>query len=88
MTLARLVGDWNGIWSSLVKPNLLTDSVVLFAAAASLFPEFLDVFHKNSSSAIFDLLEDYQTLCQDKVGGTLSMKKKKIEHVDEHLNSY
>eukprot|EP00066_Takifugu_rubripes_P007339 XP_003972778.1 PREDICTED: nuclear pore complex protein Nup107 [Takifugu rubripes] len=36
------------------------------AAAASLFPEFLDVFHKNSS-AIFELLEDYQTLCQDKV---------------------
>uniref|UniRef100_A0A674MQ29 Nuclear pore complex protein n=1 Tax=Takifugu rubripes TaxID=31033 RepID=A0A674MQ29_TAKRU len=34
--------------------------------AASLFPEFLDVFHKNSS-AIFELLEDYQTLCQDKV---------------------
>lgn len=78
MTLARLVGVWNGIWSSLVKQNLLTDSAVVpFAAAASLFPEFLDVFHKNSSSAIFDLLEDYQTLCQDKVGGTLCMNKKK-----------
>lgn len=78
MTLARLVGDWNGIWFSLVKQNLLTDSAVVpSAAAASLFPEFLDVFHKNSSSAVFDLLEDYQTLCQDKVGGTLCMNKKK-----------
>lgn len=77
MTLARLVGDWNGIWYFIFN-GILTDSVVvLFAAAASLFPEFLDVFHKNSSSAVFDLLEDYQTLCQDKVGGTLCMNKKK-----------
>lgn len=37
------------------------------AAAASLFPEFLGSFLKHSSSAVFDLLEDYQTLCQDKV---------------------
>lgn len=37
------------------------------AAAASLFPEFLGAFHKHSSSAVFELLEDYQTLCQDKV---------------------
>ncbi|XP_029016578.1 nuclear pore complex protein Nup107 isoform X2 [Betta splendens] len=37
------------------------------AAAASLFPEFLSSFLKHSSSAVFDLLEDYQTLCQDKV---------------------
>lgn len=37
------------------------------AAAASLFPEFLTSFLKHSSSAVFELLEDYQTLCQDKV---------------------
>ncbi|TKS90472.1 Nuclear pore complex protein [Collichthys lucidus] len=37
------------------------------AAAASLFPEFLGSFLKHSSSAVFELLEDYQTLCQDKV---------------------
>ncbi|XP_061570340.1 nuclear pore complex protein Nup107 isoform X1 [Cololabis saira] len=37
------------------------------ASAASLFPEFLASFVKHSSSAVFDLLEDYQALCQDKV---------------------
>ncbi|XP_061523794.1 nuclear pore complex protein Nup107 isoform X1 [Phycodurus eques] len=37
------------------------------AAATSLFPEFLASFLKHSSSAVFELLEDYQTLCQDKV---------------------
>ncbi|CAK6980402.1 nuclear pore complex protein Nup107 [Scomber scombrus] len=37
------------------------------AAAASLFPEFLGSFLKHSSSAVFELLEDYQTLCQEKV---------------------
>ncbi|XP_041833372.1 nuclear pore complex protein Nup107 [Melanotaenia boesemani] len=37
------------------------------AAAATLFQEFLSSFLKHSSSAVFDLLEDYQTLCQDKV---------------------
>ncbi|XP_069580097.1 nuclear pore complex protein Nup107 [Brachyistius frenatus] len=36
-------------------------------AAASLFPEFLMSFLKHSSSAVFELLEDYQALCQDKV---------------------
>ena len=43
-------------------------SPLLFSlAAASLFPEFLASFVKFSSSAVFDLLEDYQDLCQDKV---------------------
>ncbi|XP_077566025.1 nuclear pore complex protein Nup107 [Stigmatopora nigra] len=37
------------------------------AAATSLFPEFLASFLKHSSSAVFDLLEDYQALCRDKV---------------------
>lgn len=37
------------------------------AAAASLFPEFRTSFLKHSSSAVFELLEDYQALCQDKV---------------------
>uniref|UniRef100_A0A4W6CP34 Nuclear pore complex protein n=1 Tax=Lates calcarifer TaxID=8187 RepID=A0A4W6CP34_LATCA len=35
--------------------------------AGDLFPEFLASFLKHSSSAVFDLLEDYQALCQDKV---------------------
>lgn len=39
---------------------------------ASLFPEFLGAFLKHSSSAVFELLEDYQTLCQDKVGSPFS----------------
>lgn len=38
------------------------------SVAASLFPEFLGAFHRNSSSAVFELLDDYQALCQDKVG--------------------
>ncbi|XP_054608406.1 nuclear pore complex protein Nup107 isoform X2 [Dunckerocampus dactyliophorus] len=37
------------------------------AAATSLFPEFLASFLKHSSTAVFELLEDYQMLCQDKV---------------------
>ncbi|KAM3588024.1 uncharacterized protein V6R79_019342 [Siganus canaliculatus] len=37
------------------------------AAAASLFPEFLGSFLKHSSTAVFELLEDYQTLCQEKM---------------------
>ncbi|XP_056132105.1 nuclear pore complex protein Nup107 [Lampris incognitus] len=37
------------------------------AAAGSLFSEFLASFQRYSSSAVFELLEDYQALCQDKV---------------------
>ncbi|XP_013888337.1 nuclear pore complex protein Nup107 [Austrofundulus limnaeus] len=37
------------------------------AAAASLFPEFLASFLKHSASAVFELLEDYQNICQEKV---------------------
>lgn len=51
-----------------VKEFVIWLCSLLFAAAASLFPEFLGVFHKNTSTAVFDLLEDYQALCQDKVG--------------------
>ncbi|XP_061770314.1 nuclear pore complex protein Nup107 [Nerophis ophidion] len=36
-------------------------------AATGLFPDFLASFLKHSSSAVFELLEDYQTLCLDKV---------------------
>uniref|UniRef100_A0A8D0CX12 Nuclear pore complex protein n=1 Tax=Sander lucioperca TaxID=283035 RepID=A0A8D0CX12_SANLU len=36
------------------------------AAAASLFPEFLASLVKHSSSAVFELLDEYQTLCQEK----------------------
>uniref|UniRef100_A0A3Q2P8W9 Nuclear pore complex protein n=1 Tax=Fundulus heteroclitus TaxID=8078 RepID=A0A3Q2P8W9_FUNHE len=35
--------------------------------AGSLFPEFLAAFLKHSSSAVFELLEDYQNICQEKV---------------------
>uniref|UniRef100_A0A8C9SYL9 Nuclear pore complex protein n=1 Tax=Scleropages formosus TaxID=113540 RepID=A0A8C9SYL9_SCLFO len=38
------------------------------AASVSLFPEFLHSYLRHSSSAIFDLLEEYETVCQDKVG--------------------
>lgn len=44
-----------------------TTGVPFFSAAASLFPEFLGAFHKHSSSAVFELLDDYQAVCQDKV---------------------
>ncbi|KAJ0057025.1 hypothetical protein NL108_000853, partial [Boleophthalmus pectinirostris] len=43
------------------------NTVCLFSAAASLFSDFLSSFQKHSLSAVFDLLEDYQALCQDKV---------------------
>ncbi|XP_077400650.1 nuclear pore complex protein Nup107 isoform X2 [Vanacampus margaritifer] len=46
---------------------LLRDDDPGEAAATSLFPDFLTSFLKHSSSAVFELLEDYQTLCQDKV---------------------
>uniref|UniRef100_A0A3Q2CIN3 Nuclear pore complex protein n=1 Tax=Cyprinodon variegatus TaxID=28743 RepID=A0A3Q2CIN3_CYPVA len=35
--------------------------------AGDLFPEFLASFLKHSSSAVFELLEDYQNICQEKV---------------------
>ncbi|KAI1882040.1 hypothetical protein AGOR_G00246600 [Albula goreensis] len=38
------------------------------AAAVSLFPEFLQSYLRHSSSAVFDLLEEYEAVCQDKVG--------------------
>ncbi|MCJ8742943.1 hypothetical protein PDJAM_G00088120 [Pangasius djambal] len=37
------------------------------AASVSLFPEFLQSYLRHSSTAVFDLLEDYETICQDKV---------------------
>uniref|UniRef100_A0AAY4EL48 Nuclear pore complex protein n=1 Tax=Denticeps clupeoides TaxID=299321 RepID=A0AAY4EL48_9TELE len=36
------------------------------AASLSLFPDFLQAFLKHSSSAVFDLLEEYENICQDK----------------------
>lgn len=50
-----------------VYSSLFTLYFLIVSAAASLFPEFLASFLKHSSSAVFDLLEDYQALCQDKV---------------------
>ncbi|XP_041935960.1 nuclear pore complex protein Nup107 isoform X2 [Alosa sapidissima] len=37
------------------------------AASVSLFPDFLQAFLKNASTAVFDLLEEYENICQDKV---------------------
>uniref|UniRef100_A0A673GHZ1 Nuclear pore complex protein n=1 Tax=Sinocyclocheilus rhinocerous TaxID=307959 RepID=A0A673GHZ1_9TELE len=37
------------------------------AASLSLFPEFLQSYLRHASTAVFDLLEDYEALCQDKV---------------------
>uniref|UniRef100_A0A3Q1C861 Nuclear pore complex protein n=1 Tax=Amphiprion ocellaris TaxID=80972 RepID=A0A3Q1C861_AMPOC len=54
--------DTTNLSSALLKEDDPGD-----AAATSLFPEFLTSFLKHSSSAVFELLEDYQTLCQDKV---------------------
>ncbi|KAL0967258.1 hypothetical protein UPYG_G00249980 [Umbra pygmaea] len=38
------------------------------AASASLFPDFLHSYLRHSSSAVFQLLEEYEAICQDKVG--------------------
>ncbi|XP_077355682.1 nuclear pore complex protein Nup107 [Festucalex cinctus] len=46
---------------------LLKDDDPGEGAVTSLFPDFLASFLKHSSSAVFELLEDYQTLCKDKV---------------------
>ncbi|KAM9467463.1 nuclear pore complex protein Nup107 [Clarias gariepinus] len=37
------------------------------AASLGLFPEFLQSYLRHSSTAVFDLLEDYETICQEKV---------------------
>ncbi|XP_051547167.1 nuclear pore complex protein Nup107 [Myxocyprinus asiaticus] len=37
------------------------------AACLSLFPDFLQSYLHHASTAVFDLLEDYEALCQDKV---------------------
>uniref|UniRef100_A0AAZ3QGD1 Nuclear pore complex protein n=1 Tax=Oncorhynchus tshawytscha TaxID=74940 RepID=A0AAZ3QGD1_ONCTS len=38
------------------------------AASVSLFPEFLQSYLRHSSTAVFDLLGEYEAICQDKVG--------------------
>lgn len=42
-------------------------------ASLSLFPDFLQAFLKNASTAVFDLLEEYETICQDKVSTLQSL---------------
>ncbi|KAG7320613.1 hypothetical protein KOW79_016466 [Hemibagrus wyckioides] len=37
------------------------------AASVSLFPDFLQSYLRHSSTAVFDLLDDYEAICQDKV---------------------
>ncbi|XP_063048769.1 nuclear pore complex protein Nup107, partial [Engraulis encrasicolus] len=37
------------------------------AASVSLFPDFLQSFLKHASTAVFELLEDYEAICLDKV---------------------
>uniref|UniRef100_A0A671Y7J8 Nuclear pore complex protein n=1 Tax=Sparus aurata TaxID=8175 RepID=A0A671Y7J8_SPAAU len=62
MDTSFFTDDITNLSSALLKEDDPGD-----AAAASLFPEFLGAFLKHSSSAVFELLEDYQALCQDKV---------------------
>ncbi|XP_056604579.1 nuclear pore complex protein Nup107 [Triplophysa dalaica] len=38
------------------------------AATLSLFPDFQQSYLRHASTAVFDLLEEYEALCQDKVG--------------------
>ncbi|RXM36514.1 Nuclear pore complex protein Nup107 [Acipenser ruthenus] len=38
------------------------------AASFSMFPEFLQSYLRHSSSAIFDLIEEYETICEEQVG--------------------
>ncbi|KAK0143660.1 Nuclear pore complex protein Nup107 [Merluccius polli] len=54
--------DITNISSALLKEDDPGES-----AASSLLADFLSSFLKHSSSAVFDLLEDYHTLCLDKV---------------------
>ncbi|XP_068611124.1 nuclear pore complex protein Nup107 [Brachionichthys hirsutus] len=54
--------DISYLSSALLKEDDPSEAVVV-----GLFPEFLGAFVKHSSSAVFELLEDYQTLCRDKV---------------------
>ncbi|MGH0139604.1 UNVERIFIED_CONTAM: hypothetical protein FKN15_014707 [Acipenser sinensis] len=37
------------------------------AASFSMFPEFLQSYLRHSSSAIFDLIEEYETICEEQV---------------------
>ncbi|KAK3545071.1 hypothetical protein QTP86_033480 [Hemibagrus guttatus] len=37
------------------------------AASVSLFPDFLQSYLRHSSTAVFNLLDDYEAICQDKV---------------------
>ncbi|XP_062852985.1 nuclear pore complex protein Nup107 [Trichomycterus rosablanca] len=37
------------------------------AASVSLFPDFLQSYLRHSSSALFDLLDEYESVCQEKV---------------------
>ncbi|XP_067110338.1 nuclear pore complex protein Nup107 [Osmerus mordax] len=64
----------SGLGDSSFTEDLNSSSVMMKeedpgeAASLSLFPEFLAAYLKHSSSAVFDLLEEYEALCQDKVG--------------------
>ncbi|TRY97188.1 hypothetical protein DNTS_015794 [Danionella cerebrum] len=46
---------------------MLTEEDPGEADSVSLFPDFLQSYQRHASSAIFDLLEEYEALCQDKV---------------------
>lgn len=37
------------------------------SASFSMFPEFLQSYLRHSSSAIFDLIEEYETICEEQV---------------------
>lgn len=73
-TMSLYPSPVSGLGDASFTEDLNSSSVMLKeddpgeAASASLFPEFLGSYLKHSSSAIFDLLEEYEALCQDKVG--------------------
>uniref|UniRef100_A0A8C5AXT6 Nuclear pore complex protein n=1 Tax=Gadus morhua TaxID=8049 RepID=A0A8C5AXT6_GADMO len=54
--------DFTNVNSALLREDDPGES-----AASSLLSDFLSAFLKHSSSAVFDLLEDYHNLCLDKV---------------------
>ncbi len=39
----------------------------LLPASLGLFPDFLQSYLRHASTDVFDLLEEYEALCQDKV---------------------
>lgn len=54
--------------------------VFLFAATMSLYQEFLNSFLKLPSSSVFELIEEYETMCREQVIFVLQLLGKGLEH--------